>query len=173
MKLALRILGGLFAIVVLALAGLYIDGTTLPLNHRTSVTATVPAPPDKVFARIVGVANGAAWRPAVLKVTMLTPDSGRDHWIEDLGHGQTMTFLALRTEPPTTREVQLDVPGATYGGTWLYQVTPGPAPETSTLTITETGFIQPPLYRFMVHHVIGMTYNLDHYEQDITKSFQH
>jgi len=173
MKLALRILGGLFAVIVLALAVLYIDGSTLPLNHSTTVTATIPAPPDKVFARIVDVANGAAWRPAVLKVTMLPPDAGRDHWIEDLGHGQTMTFLALRTEAPTTREVNLDVPGAAYGGTWLYQVAPGPTPQTSTLTITETGFIHPPLYRFMMQHVVGMTYNLDHYEQDITKSFQH
>jgi Polyketide cyclase / dehydrase and lipid transport len=172
MKTILRVLLGLVALVVLILAITYIDGLTLPQNHSTTVTSIIPAPPDQVFARITDIAHGNQWRPAVKAVTVLPPDNGRDHWVEDLGHNQTMNFLATRTDTPTRRDVLLDVPGAAYGGTWTYELSPGPTPNTTTLNITENGYINPPIYRFVMRHVIGMTYNLDTYEKDITKSFQ-
>ena len=78
-----------------------------------------------------------------------------------------MTFLATRTEPPVRRDVLLDDPKASYGGTWTYELSPGPDPTTTTLHITETGFIKPPLYRFVMAHVIGPTHNLDQYMTDI------
>ena len=142
-------------------------GARLPVNHTVSVSGVVSAPPDKVFARIADVANGAAWRPAVKSVSLLASDQGRDHWVELLGHGQTMTFLAIRTEPPARREVRLDDPNATYGGTWTYELSPGPEPATTTLRITETGFIKPPIYRFIMAHLMGPTHNLDQYMKDI------
>jgi uncharacterized protein YndB with AHSA1/START domain len=157
-------------LLVLLIAGVvvvYADGASLPLNHSVSITGVVPAPPEKVFALITNVANGAAWRPAVKSVTTLRPDNGRDHWVENLDHGQFMTFLAVRTVPPTRREVQLDDPRASYGGTWIYELSPGPSPATTTLRITETGFIKPPVYRFVMAHVFGPTHNLDQYMTDI------
>ena len=156
-------------LLVLALAGVvvYADGARLPVNHSISVTGVVPAPPDKVFALITNVANGPAWRPAVKSVSTLKPDNGRDHWVEHLDYGQFMTFLAVRTDPPTRRDVQLDDPHASYGGTWTYELSPGPSPSTTTLRITETGFINPPIYRFVMAHVFGPTRNLDQYMTDI------
>jgi hypothetical protein len=78
-----------------------------------------------------------------------------------------MTFLAVRSEAPTRRVVQLDVPNGSYGGTWTYELSPGPSPATTSLRITETGFIHPPLYRFMMVHVFGPTRNLNQYLTDI------
>jgi hypothetical protein len=100
-------------------------------------------------------------------VTTLQKDNGRDHWVEHLDYGQYMTFLAVRTEAPTRREVLLDDPKASYGGTWVYELSPGPSADTTTLQITETGFIKPPIYRFMMKHVFGPTHNLDQYMKDI------
>ena len=156
-------------LIVLVVAGVlaYADGASLPVNHSVSVTGTVQAPPEKVFAIIANVANGASWRPAVKSVTVLAPDNDRDHWIEDIGHGQKMTFLATRTEAPSRRDVLLDDPNASYGGTWTYELTPGPSPASTTLHITETGFIHPPLYRFMMAHIFGPASNLDQYMADI------
>jgi uncharacterized protein YndB with AHSA1/START domain len=173
MKLLVRILISIVVLLLLAVALVYIDGSTLPVDHTTTVAGTIAAPPEKVFARIVDVAGGPSWRPAVQKVTVLPSDNGRDHWIEDLGHGQTMTFLAINTVAPTRREVLLDVPGATYGGTWTYDVSPGTTSGTTTLRITESGFIHPPVYRFMMRHVFGMTYNLDHYIHDMQAAVTH
>ena len=163
----MKIFGFILLVLLIIAILIYIDGARLPINHSVSVTGVVPAPPDKVFARIADVANGAAWRPAVKSVIMLAPDQGRDHWVESLGHGQTMTFLAIRTEAPTRRDVQLNDPNASYGGTWTYELSPGPEPATTTLHITEAGFIKPPIYRFIMVHVIGPTRNLDQYMKDI------
>jgi uncharacterized protein YndB with AHSA1/START domain len=167
MKTLGRILLSLVILVAVVLTIAYIDGLTLPVNHTTTVTGTIAAPPAKVFARITDIAAAPTWRHAVQSVTVLPPDNGRDHWIEDLGHGQTMTFLATRTDPPTRRDVLLDLPTPAYGGTWTYLLTPGPTPNTTTLSITETGFIHPPLYRFMMQHLFGMTHNLDQYLSDM------
>lgn len=166
MRTLTRILFSLVVLTAVIVALAYIDGLTLPVNHTATVTGTVAAPPDKVFALITNVSAGPTWRHAVKSVTVLPPDNGRDHWIEDLGHGQTMTFLATRTQPPMRRDVLLDLPTPSYGGTWTYLLTPGPTPNTTTLSITETGFIRPPLYRFMMHHLFGMTHNLDQYLAD-------
>lgn len=171
MKIAVRILVFLILVVVLAGGIAYLDGSTLPVNHSVSVTGVVPAPSDKVFSLITDVANGASWRPAVKSVTMLTPEDGpdgkEDHWTEDLGHGQKMTFLAIHTAPPLRRDVLLDDPNATYGGTWIYELSPGPSPGTTSLHITEAGFIHPPIYRFIMAHVFGPTHNLDEYMKNI------
>jgi hypothetical protein len=176
MKTLLRILLGIVVVIVLVVAVVYLDGMTLPVNHSTTVTQTMNASPDKVFAQITNVAAGATWRPGVKGVTLLPPDNGRDHWVEDLGHGQTMTFLAVKSEAPTggvaERDVLLDVPGATYGGTWTYKLSPGPIPGTTTLSITEAGFINPPLYRFMMHHIFGMDYNINTYFKDLNNALK-
>jgi hypothetical protein len=172
MKIFLRIVTSIVALVVIVGTVAYIDGTTLPLNHSTTIAGTVMAPPDQVFSRIIDIADGSRWRPEVKSVKTLPSAGGRDHWVEDLGHGQTMTFLATRTKSPWHREVLLDVPGATYGGTWTYDLAPGRNSGSTTLQIAETGFIQPPVYRFVMHHVLGMTYNLDTYMKNIQHSFR-
>ena len=175
---------GLIVLILLLVAGVavYADGTHLPVNHTISVTGVVPAPPDKVFALITDVAKGAQWRPEVKFVTVFH-DQKRDHWVEHLAHGQFMTFLAVRTDPvkpadpaagPETvvarRDVMLDDPKAPYGGTWTYELSPTRTEagnQATLLKITETGFITPPLYRFVMVHVLGPTHNLDQYLKEI------
>jgi uncharacterized protein YndB with AHSA1/START domain len=163
----MKVFGAILFLLVLAGVGVYADGARMPYNHSVTVTGVVAAPQEKVFALITNVAHGADWRPAVKSVTTLAPDNGRDHWVEHLSHGQFMTFLATRTEAPTRREVTLDDPRTSYGGTWTYQLSPGPSPNTTTLQITETGFIKPPLYRFLMNRIMGPTHNLDQYMKDI------
>jgi Polyketide cyclase / dehydrase and lipid transport len=171
MKIVVRVLVVLVLVAVLAGGIAYLDGATLPVNHSVSVSGVVQAPQDKVFSIVTDVANGASWRPAVKSVTMLAPGEGpggkEDHWTEDLGHGQTMTFLAIQTVRPVRRDVLLDDPNASYGGTWIYELSPGPTAGSTTLHITEAGFIHPPIYRFMMAHIFGPTHNLDEYMKNI------
>ena len=84
-----------------------------------------------------------------------------------LGKSAPVFRIRPAAEAPTRRDVQLNDQNAPYGGTWTYQLSPGPSPATTTLRITETGFIHPPLYRFMMVHVFGPTRNLDQYMTDI------
>ena len=148
-------------------AGVYATGAREPVEHAVSVSGVVEAPQERVFSLIADVANGSRWRPEVQSVTVLQKDHDRDHWVEHMGHGQFMTFLATRTEAPMRREVVLDDPKASYGGSWTYELAPGPSPSTTTLKITEKGFIRPPLYRFVMMHVVGMTHNLDVYMKEL------
>ena len=157
-------------LIILLIAGgvaVYADGAMQPMDHSVSRSGVIEAPQQKVFTLITDVAHGAEWRPGVKSVTVLQKDKDRDHWVEHLDHGQFMTFIATRTDPPARREVLLDDPRASYGGTWIYELAPGPSPNTTTLKITETGSIRSPLYRFVMRHVLGMTHNLDQYMHDI------
>jgi hypothetical protein len=184
MKILLRIVLSVVGVVALLLLIAYLDGRTLPVEHSVSVTGTVAAPPARVFALIAAVADGPAWRHEVKAVQLLPPDHGRDVWIEDLGQGVEMKFLALGSVPPpppnpgipdeskvlATRVVKLDDPGAGYGGTWTYELSETRSNDgypATKLRITETGYIQPPIYRFMMAHIFGPTRNLDRYLQDI------
>jgi hypothetical protein len=167
MRILSRLLLGLAAVLIVLAVCAYIDGLTLPVDHVATVSGTVSAPPAKVFALIANVSAAPTWRHAVKSVTVLPPDDGRDHWTEHLAHNQDMTFLATRSEAPTRRDVLLDLATPSYGGTWTYLLAPGPTANTTTLTITETGFIHPPLYRFMMHHIFGITRNLDQYLADV------
>ena len=170
MKTLLRIVLALVALIVIVGIIAYADGTSLPVKHSVSVEGIVPAPPATVFAIITDVANGPKWRHEVKSVQVLPPVAGQDHWIEDLGHGVQMNFVALRTEPITPAGNALrvvDLKDPQYGGSWTYEVTPGATPTETHLHITEDGYINPPLYRFVMAHVFGPTRNLDQYMKEI------
>jgi hypothetical protein len=172
-KIAIPVL----AVLALAFVTVLIFGAMLPREHTTSIAGSIDAPPAEVFAIITDVAAAPRWRHGVQSVQMLPPDDGRERWVETLGRDQKMTFTALRTIPPNAdghalREVQLNDPDASYGGTWTYTIVPGPAPTITVLTITENGFIKPWLYRFMMAHVVGMKRNLDQYMRDLQAATQ-
>jgi hypothetical protein len=173
MKTLLRILLSIVVILAIAFIVVYAIGSTYPVDHTVAVTGTINAKPAAVYDRIADVASGAAWRPEVKSVTVLPPDAGRDHWTEYLGYGDSMTYLATRSQQPAAptfqgrRDVTIDMPGASYGGAWDYRISPGPEANTTRLTITETGVIHPPIYRFMMHRVFGMSMNLDRYMSDL------
>lgn len=163
----MKILALIVVLVAIAGAVVYENGAHLPQDHSVSVSGVVPAPPEQVFALITDVRKGPEWRPEVKSVTVLDQVQGQDHWVEHLNHGKYMTFLATQTQAPTRREVTLDQPEAPYGGKWLYELSPGPSPASTTLRITETGYIRPPLYRFIMAHIIGPRHNLDAYMKDL------
>ncbi|HEY5054713.1 MAG TPA: SRPBCC family protein [Acidobacteriaceae bacterium] len=163
----MKILGVILLVLLIAGVAVYADGARMPATHTVSVSGVVQAPQDKVFALITNVKNGDDWRPEVKSVTTLAPDHGRDHWVEHLAYHQYMTFLAVETVPPTLRRVKLDDPKAAYGGTWTYELSPGPSAASTTVKITEDGYINPPLYRFMMARVMGPTKNLDTYMKDL------
>jgi len=172
MKILLRVVLSIVALIAVVALTAFAIGATMPVDHSASVSGTVAAPPEKVFALITDIANGPKWRPEVKSVQILPKDNTRDAWVEDLGSGQTMKFLAVTTAPPDAnghgvRAVKLDDPGAMYGGVWTYELTPGPSPNTTTLQITEKGYINPPIYRFVMKYVFGMTKNLDDYMKHI------
>ena len=172
MKTFLLVLLLLAVLLVVAVAIVYAIGARLPVTHSVSVTGIVPASPARTLAIISNVGDGAAWRSEVKSVKVLPPEDGKDHWIEDLGRGMKMDFVATGTQPLSAdghavRTIFLKDPN--YGGTWTYDVSHGPSPNQTTLKITEDGFIHSPIYRFAMAHFFGPTRNLKIYIKDIQK----
>ena len=170
MKILLRIVVAVFGLVPLVALGAFALGAIMPVDHSISVTGEVAAPPAQVFALITNISSGPTWRPEVQSVEVLPKDNARDAWVEDLGHGAKRKFLAITTVPPdatghAVRKVKFD--DASYGGTWTYELSPGATANTTTLKITEDGYINPPIYRFMMKYVFGPTKNLDDYMKHI------
>ena len=177
MKTVMLVVVGIIGTILFLGLIAYAVGATLPVDHIVSITGTVAAPPAKVFAVITDVAAGPTWRPEVKSVQVLPKDSFRDAWIEDMGSGTTMKFIAITTAPPGPngkgdRKVETKDPD--YGGTWDFQLAPGPTPGSTTLTITEEGYITKSIYRFIMAYVLGPTHNLDVYmkelQADVAKS---
>jgi hypothetical protein len=172
LQTTLYVLGALLAVLFVTLIVALVIGARLPRDHSTTVTGTVEATPQRVFAVVTAVADAPKWRSEIVAVQILPDREGRDRWVETLAHNQKMSFLAIRTIPPTAdghalRQVQLNDPSASYGGTWTYKIIPGPSPNQTVLQITEDGFIKPWLYRFAMVHLVGTRSNLENYMHQI------
>ncbi len=170
MRIILRILLGLVLIAGVIGVVVYALGARLPVDHVATISGTVEATPAKVFSLITDIASDPKWRKDVKSVAMLSRAPGYERWIEILGDGSKMEFHAVRTVPPgpdghATREVELE--GTSYGGTWTYSISPGPTPNETALQITERAFVHPPIYRFMMVYIFGITSNLKQYLHDI------
>lgn len=153
--LALAAIGALAALV----------GTRLPRDHAASRHARLPAPPEVVWRAITNIEGFPSWRTDVKTVERLAPREGRQVWSEN-GGSDRMTLATERSEPPRLLVVRID-PGLPFGGTWTYEVLP--APEGSTLTITENGEIYNPLFRFMARYIFGYEGTIDTYMAALEK----
>lgn len=154
-------------LVCLVAAIACIRGNSLPIHHSTTAAAEIAAPPEKVWQLITAISAQPTWRTGLLSIESLPLESGKEHWREHLAHNQTMDFIADETVPGSRRAVRLDLPNGSYTGSWIYVLTPTAAPGSTHVTITENGDIYPPVYRTLMHDVIGMRSNLDRYLSDL------
>jgi uncharacterized protein YndB with AHSA1/START domain len=116
-------------IVVAALAAaVLIAGLLLPATRSATVVATLPAPPERVWALITDVRGQTAWRRGVRAVA-----GDAAAWTETTDHGQ-IAFTTTAQEPPT--RWALAFTGPTFSGTWEGRLEPD---GTGTrITVTES-----------------------------------
>ncbi|MBX9601150.1 MAG: SRPBCC family protein [Bryobacteraceae bacterium] len=126
--------------VAVLFAGFYLWGRSLPESHTASAEATLPAPRDRVFARISDFAAYPKWRPGVKSVER--KDGGR--FIET-GENGTIPFRVTASEPGVRMTVVIDTSDLPFSGTWEYQLQD--APGGTLLRITENGRVTSPLFR--------------------------
>ncbi len=140
MKLILYALGTL---VLLALA-LYGWGLSLPQDHEVKVIRNIPAPPDRVFAKIADFANHPQWRTGVTSVTY---DAAAKRVVEKSSMG-ALPYRIVNLDPP--RVLMTEIDGGKelgFGGVWVFTVEPFNGG--STVTIVERGSVYSPLFRVM------------------------
>ncbi len=149
-----KLIGAALSAVALAIGLAMLVGTRLPANHTASAGATIPAPPEDVFALLTDPAGFTSWRPGIDTVEVLPIVEGRVQWRETSRFG-TMTFVQEVSEPPQLLVVRIVDTDQGFAGSWTYELTT--AGDGTAVVITERGEVSNPLFRFMSHYLMGQT----------------
>ncbi len=131
----------------LGVAGVWVLGRLLPVAHEVTVSKTIAAPVDEVWARIDDPEAWEQWRTDLEKVEIDSPET----IVVTDGNG-TIRYRLERPDERTLLTVidQEDLP---FGGRWIWLVEPDG--EATRVTITEQGEIHSPLFRFFARYVFG------------------
>ena len=153
-------------IVVVALAGLLIVivviGALLPQKHHVSRTISARQPAEIVWNLISGRPD---WRPDITNYQELPPHDGHRMWRETDKHGQTITYEAMESTPPSRLVVRIADPKLPFGGTWTYDLVPGD--HGCSLTVTEDGEVYNSLFRFVSRFIIGHSATINSYLKSV------
>ena len=132
------IIGVLFALgIVIA-----VIGWLLPVRHVASRTATVAAPPERVFDVISRVDEYQTWWSEISRVEMLPSVGGRTRFRQDTSTGG-IVMEVTESASPTRFVTRIDDPEQPFGGTWTWEL--APEGRGTKVTITERGELQPDL----------------------------
>jgi hypothetical protein len=96
----------------------------------------------------------------VKQVERLEPVEGKERWREELNGGMALVIQIAEESPPNRLRTLIEDTGEPFGGEWVYQITP--APNGTTLAITEDGWVSNPIFRF-VSRVSGQHRTIDDY----------
>lgn len=159
MKWVLLALGGLVGLVALiALVGAFV-----PRDHRATSSVTLHQPPDSVWKVVRDLGGITAWWPEMKEAVRLPDKDGHEAWRQNVG-GFDMPLVVFESSPPRRLVTKIDSPpGAAFGGTWTYELTADSAGGGTRISVTETGWIANPIFRFMSRFLFGYYGSLDGY----------
>ena len=167
MKWTLIVLGSLFAVIAL----IALIGAMQPRDHVATMTATINAPADKVWAALTDVAAYPTWRSELKSVDVLSNPGAPLSWRENSSQGP-MTLSVELFEPPRRMVARITDEGQPFGGAWEYVVAPDSADAGKTrVTITERGWVSNPIFRFVSRFVMGHYGTLDAYLRALGRKF--
>ena len=149
----LLVMGFMVAIV----AALVIGGLATPRAHAASRSTTFRASPEQVWAVIRDVGAYHTWRDDMIDVEVVASGS---QWREITSSGSVL-FGIVEDQPQqrlVARILDEDLP---WGGTWTWEL--HGVDNATRLTITEDGYVNNPIFRFIGTHFIGFTGTIDKY----------
>jgi len=157
LKWILIIVGGLFSVVVLVIG----MGALMPREHMASSSITLHQPPDSIWPVVRDLGATPEWWSDITS-SEPAPQSGEgERWIQKTKTGTT-PLVIVREDPPRLLRTRIDMPDdAAFGGTWTYEIEP--VNGGSRVTITEDGFINNLLFRFMANTVFSLHGTMDGY----------
>jgi hypothetical protein len=167
MKIALLLVSAVLALVVLAGLILYLIGRTLPEHHTAHLAVVLPGARLAAWTVITDYTKMPEWWPEVKAVRLETRPNGEVWaWNKD-AHGQEIAFRTKQEEAPVrlVREIMgEDLP---FGGTWTFELAEEGA--NTRLTLTEDGFIKPPLFRAIAQYFIGLDKTMQSFATSLEK----
>ena len=165
MKWVLIVAGALAVLIALmALIGAFVSR-----DHRATSTISLRQSPDNVWEVVRDIGGAPAWFTAMEKSERLPDRDGHEVWRQKMS-GFDVPILVLESSPPRKLVTQIDpTAGGAFGGTWTYELIPDSGG--TRVSVTETGWIGNPVFRFMSRFLFGYYGSLDKYLRALAKRF--
>ena len=109
------------------------------------------------------------WIKGVARVEPFQSLNGYPGWTEIESNGMKIPLQVTEAIPPRHLVTRIADPKLPWGGTWTTEITP--AAGGSVMRITEDGYVNNPLFRFMARFVFGYTSTLDSYMKSLGEKF--
>lgn len=143
-------------------------GLMLPRRHVAVTSAVVSQPAEEVWRAISDMGSQATWRSDLKGVQQLPDHDGRAVWLQQTMTGNWRLEFTEVVEPFRLVAAVVDSSQG-FGGTWTYELA---SVENGTrLTISERGFIDSPLFRFLARFVFGLHASEETYLRDLGRHF--
>lgn len=145
MRLALIGLGVFVVLLVLTGLFFYLVGRAQPERHTATINFALPKTRAVVWAALIDYAAMPKWWPAVKAIRLETRPNGEViAWNTD-SHGKEIGFRTKEEKAPARLVREIVGDDLPFGGVWIYELTE--ANGSTHVTLTEDGFIKPPLFR--------------------------
>ena len=141
---------------------MYLIGYFMPVQHTSSHTVVLTAPPEQIWKILQDHRQYITWRSDVKKIEVKDPL----HWIETTTNG-TLSFESEIVKPGATFRSRIVNQNLPFGGSWTYELIPDNG--ATKLTITEHGEVYNPIFRFMSKYVFGHEATLKKFSADLAK----
>lgn len=155
---------------LIAACGLvFVVGMMLPREHVVARRLTLKsAAATAVWARVADQAAAPSWRSAVKSVRRLADRNGHEVWSEEDKSDESLAFETIEAREPNllVRDI---VDPTLFGGQWRIEV--AEADGGTVVMITEAGWVEPALFRFMARFVFGHAATMETYLRDLAASF--
>jgi uncharacterized protein YndB with AHSA1/START domain len=159
------------AVLVATFAAIWVVGSRMPREHQGRGTRRVAASPAAVFAALTDVAGMPKWRPDVKTVEVLPSVGDQPSFRETNTHG-TMTFVISESVPGRRVVTTIVDEGQPFGGRWTFDLEPESDGAATRVTITEDGWVNPPVFRFLSRYVFGHAATIEAYLGNLEKRFR-
>lgn len=164
----MRLIVGLLIVVLVPLLAMHIVGARMPREHRAWRSKRIQGTAADVFLAITNVERFPAWRKGMKAVERLGDVDGKHRYRETTGQG-TLTFDVDEATPPSRLITRIVDEGQPFGGRWTFDLRPDAG--ATDITITEDGYVNPPIFRFLSRYAFGHTATIDAYLNDLEKHF--
>lgn len=148
----------IMALLVSIVVAILVGGLATPRHHVASRTLLVRAAPLAVWEIVRNVANYPDWRDDIYSVTIASDNDGQLRWTE-VGRQRSVSYVATMDEAPHRFSSQITDEDLGYSGEWQYVLTP--TDSGTRVTITESGQVGNPIFRFFGTHFVGYTRRID------------
>lgn len=154
-----RLVVGLVALVVVLVGLPWAIGSTMDRAHVGQGEAVIAAPPAEVWKTITDFEAMPQWVGDVGTIERLDDADGKPRF-RQTRDDMTLTFSFAEVDEPKRLVVNLADNVGYFGGTWTYELSE--ADGGTHLKITEQGWAEPGLFRFMIW-LVGPDATVDDY----------